>query len=150
MTRRAAGTVPAAVLDLAVDGIPDDDPDARAAARSGAVYGWNLAHTHPVKASTNRPKTQALARDLRQRAELAAAGDVRRLEHRRAQAAGQAVGLTAGLRHAEACQRCGRGLKDPVSVRRGVGPDCWANGYRPEDLDDDAELDDLDEGLDVR
>jgi hypothetical protein len=24
------------------------------------------------------------------------------------------------------CHLCGRVLKDPVSITRGVGPDCWA------------------------
>src|SRR5690606_19457919 len=27
---------------------------------------------------------------------------------------------------AGSCTRCGRGLKDPVSLRRGMGPVCWA------------------------
>lgn len=34
--------------------------------------------------------------------------------------------LEAILRKKTRCRECGRGLDDPVSVARGVGPDCWA------------------------
>jgi hypothetical protein len=30
------------------------------------------------------------------------------------------------------CKRCGRGLTDPTSVDRGIGPDCWQKGDRDE------------------
>ena len=33
--------------------------------------------------------------------------------------------LEARLVGAGRCKRCGRELSDPVSVERGVGPDCW-------------------------
>ena len=34
--------------------------------------------------------------------------------------------LEAALRAATRCIRCGAGLRDPESVERGMGPDCWA------------------------
>lgn len=145
MTITRPPAIPTEVLDLALAGLdPDLDDGVADAARAGAAYGWNIAHRHPVKAASNLTKTQALTRDLRRRAAAVDGSEALRLEQRAAQAAGQAVGLTLGLRSAAACQRCGRALKDRLSVRRGVGPDCWSSGYRPTDVDD-AELDELDD-----
>jgi hypothetical protein len=36
----------------------------------------------------------------------------------------------AELQKARRCRRCGRLLTDPVSLGRGVGPDCWQKGNR--------------------
>lgn len=36
--------------------------------------------------------------------------------------------LTGALRAAGRCSICGRPLKDPASIARGVGPDCLAKG----------------------
>lgn len=36
--------------------------------------------------------------------------------------------LEAPTEDAVRCVRCHRKLRDPLSVRRGVGPDCWAQG----------------------
>lgn len=33
--------------------------------------------------------------------------------------------LEDALTRAGRCRRCGRDLSDPISVKRGVGPDCW-------------------------
>lgn len=45
-----------------------------------------------------------------------------------AQVAGEADALEAALDELHRCQRCGAALEDPVSVRRGVGPECARHG----------------------
>lgn len=35
------------------------------------------------------------------------------------------VALRAVLRHLERCQRCGRKLRNDLSISRGIGPECW-------------------------
>ena len=39
--------------------------------------------------------------------------------------------LEAALRMIGRCRRCGRGLTDETSVRRGIGPDCWRKDIEP-------------------
>jgi len=39
--------------------------------------------------------------------------------------------LESELVAAGKCRRCGRALRDPESVRRGVGRDCWSKENRP-------------------
>lgn len=51
-------------------------------------------------------------------------GRVGEIEARRLDAA--MAGIREGLRASAHCSRCGKGLTDPTSVARGVGPDCWA------------------------
>jgi Family of unknown function (DUF6011) len=45
--------------------------------------------------------------------------------------AGDAERLEAALVMIGRCRRCGRGLTDPRSVRRGVGPGCWVKDPEP-------------------
>lgn len=33
--------------------------------------------------------------------------------------------LERELAAAHRCRECGRALKDPISVERGIGPECW-------------------------
>ena len=51
----------------------------------------------------------------------------RQAAYYRAQGAdGAADRLEAVLIEHRCCRRCGRGLTDPTSVLRGVGPECWS------------------------
>lgn len=152
-TRRAPA-MPADVIADELDRFADN-PDDRAAFIGAARSAWSMAYRHPVKAANGRRHMQNLAADLAGRiADVVATAELTvplvvtelaRLEHRLADANGRTIGATAGLRAAGQCQRCGRPLSDPVSVRRGVGPDCWASGYRPDDVDD-LDLADLEAG----
>lgn len=40
--------------------------------------------------------------------------------------------FAAALRHMSRCQCCGRRLTDPVSITRGIGPDCAAKHHHPQ------------------
>lgn len=91
---------------------PDDLPLVR--------RGWDMAHRKPEKAA--------------ELVNLAAAGEVR---HAIAKAA---IGATAALLSLDRCLRCGRRIKRPESITRGVGPDCWAMGYRPPGYVDDDDV----------
>lgn len=42
--------------------------------------------------------------------------------------AGERAALEVALAAVDRCQRCGAALSDPVSVRRGVGPECVKHG----------------------
>jgi hypothetical protein len=39
--------------------------------------------------------------------------------------------LEAQLKVIGRCKRCGRGLTNPTSVRRGIGPECWTKEPTP-------------------
>lgn len=93
---------------------PDDLPLVR--------RGWVLAHRKPEKAA-----------DLVNEAAEPGA------RHAVAQVA---IGATAALLSLDRCLRCGRRIKRKESIRRGVGPDCWAMGYRPPGyVEDEDEVD---------
>lgn len=70
--------------------------------------GWDLAHRKPGKGA-----------------------DLVNLASDRPRLVAQALGARAALTTLGRCLHCGRALRDRVSVERGVGPDCWADGYRP-------------------
>jgi hypothetical protein len=51
--------------------------------------------------------------------------------------------LVRAFRDTERCEICGHPLRDPVSVARGIGPDCWS---RMSGTDGPSLLDELDPG----
>lgn len=84
------------------------------ARRNGYNRGQALARRTPAKAAARIPE---LADDvIRSGIET----------HTGAGALGQAEGILANLHAATRCRICGRELSDPLSVKRGIGPDCIA------------------------
>lgn len=146
MTRRRVHVppIPDTVLEAAVDGLTD--PDERARAAITARQAWDEAHRHPVKAAANRDTMRLRLEDLEGAVGVPGStyppASPAGVSYRRADARGRVVGYDAGLRSSSSCHRCGRSLKDPVSQRRGVGPDCWADGYRIPD--EELELEEVD------
>lgn len=98
-------------------------PELESARRYAQKKGTRDAERRPTKAARSLP-------------ELAVKVDTYTTETSDgARCLGYAEGILSRLSASTRCQICGRDLTDPLSVKRGIGPDCYAK------LKADAELD---------
>ena len=85
-----------------------------------AAFWARTYETMPRKASDAILRARMKAQEARQAGDRQLAEDY--------EEAGDV--LEAILTKQARCRACGRALEDPVSVARGVGPDCWEKGRR--------------------
>lgn len=147
MSRRSRTAAPPPVPAELAEAVAAEDE----AAVSYLYLGWNTAHATPVKGARILAHTRELLErtargervvehaeqtDLRGAiARMTAGADWPTSAARIARDRAKALGLAHGLATAGKCQRCGVPLKNPTSVARRVGPDCWAKGYRAADVE---------------